>query len=155
MENSTMKKFIVLLSLLSGSCGPKNLASQKVAAVAKTNSPSNAALLGSSYQIECTASKYQNAGWTELAKFKSKNEPVSNNGESSQNAEFTSDDGVGFSASGNFDEGLMYFGSIYDFNRREGTQIQLAKKQSLDLYLLQGAFGDTVQHSLHCDMIKN
>lgn len=150
-----MKKFTVMLALLSVSCGSKGMTPQKISMVTKIKSSNDSALQHAYYHIECTASKHQNSDWIELARFKSKNKPTINNGESSQNAEFTSDDGVRFSASGNFDEGLLYFGSIYDFDHRVGTQIQLAKKESLDLHLFRGAFNDAVQYRLHCDMIES
>lgn len=148
-------KFLAMFLLLTAGCGTKKFTTESNTAAKFKNGPgADSTLLESGSQIKCTASKYQNSAWGELATFSSPSEPSVNNGELSQSAEFTSDDNIAFSAAGNFDEGLLYFGSIYDLNHRVGSQIQLVKKESLDLYLLRGSFEEAVQYAMHCDFVK-
>lgn len=101
---------------------------------------------GNSY-IQCEASKYDDNRWSSLGQFRSPEIPVNNNGEMSLNAQLESGSIV-FSAAGNFDQGLIYFGSIYDYERKAGTQVQLAMRPEISLYLLL----DQIQYSLNCEI---
>ena len=156
LRDGTVKKNLLLCLFLSFGCGARDDSTQNSlnSAPGIYQPKGGSAFQASGSYIECTASKFQSSAWTQLGKFRSPAEPFVNNGELLQNAEFKSDENVGFSASGNFDEGLIYGGSIYDFKHRVGVQIQLAKKETLDLTLMQGTFESAVQYSLHCNFIK-